>query len=497
MPLSYSGSTFKAHSSSKSKQCISSSSLSTRNIRSPTISSDIPSISHSPYIRTSSKASSAAKTSAAVLSPVTADPHRLPQQDALETNPDRTIKIFYKSGWDNAILHFSVGSQGWRDAPFTPIFSGGSKWLIASIDIPLEAGLHSSAPLLEFVVTNGRGDWDKPPRGSNYAVVRPGRYILNRGEIHNIDSKIHSPDSSLPGPRNSSNASLPAASPSSSPPAVLVVSDLDGTMVGNDAYTSTFRDWWEKEGLVRGGVLAFNTGRTLPSVEALLREKAGFLAVPDVIISAVGTKIYEKDPSSKKWIEMGSWTRVLDEEWSLEAVRDATYRVLASVGREAMHFRPPEELNEHKVTCGVRDDVAGNVVLDLEKILAATGVSANVISSGHGGWKYVDIVPIRAGKLEALDYVRRRFGFPSGHTVACGDSGNDILMLNGLNRAVAVGNSQPDLKTWVQAQPKETSSDPISGGVDLVLKNRGIRLLQAQRPEALGILEALEFWGFK
>ena len=45
--------------------------------------------------------------------------------------------------------------------------------------------------------------------------------------------------------------------------------------------------------------------------------------------------------------------------------------------------------------------------------------------------RYLDIVPINAGKLEALEYVRKQHGFPTGSTVACGDSGNDILMLAG------------------------------------------------------------------
>jgi HAD superfamily hydrolase (TIGR01484 family) len=43
----------------------------------------------------------------------------------------------------------------------------------------------------------------------------------------------------------------------------------------------------------------------------------------------------------------------------------------------------------------------------------------------------MDLVPINAGKLEALNYVRQRYGFPVTSTVACGDSGNDILMLQG------------------------------------------------------------------
>ena len=46
----------------------------------------------------------------------------------------------------------------------------------------------------------------------------------------------------------------------------LVVSDLDDTMVGDDAASSAFRRWWEAEGVVAGGRLAYNTGRALVSL---------------------------------------------------------------------------------------------------------------------------------------------------------------------------------------------------------------------------------------
>ena len=43
------------------------------------------------------------------------------------------------------------------------------------------------------------------------------------------------------------------------------------------------------------------------------------------------------------------WTLGLDEAWSVEAVREASYKALAEVGKDSMHFRPPEEQNAHKV----------------------------------------------------------------------------------------------------------------------------------------------------
>lgn len=54
-----------------------------------------------------------------------------------------------------------------------------------------------------------------------------------------------------------------------------------------------------------------------------------------------------------------------------------------------------------------------------------------IIVSGVGSWRYVDCVAIRAGKLEALEYVRMLYGVPLDRCVAAGDSGNDILMLEG------------------------------------------------------------------
>ena len=46
-----------------------------------------------------------------------------------------------------------------------------------------------------------------------------------------------------------------------SPPAVFLVSDLDGTMVGDDAATGAFKRFWEDDAVTRGGLLAYNTGR--------------------------------------------------------------------------------------------------------------------------------------------------------------------------------------------------------------------------------------------
>ena len=67
------------------------------------------------------------------------------------------------------------------------------------------------------------------------------------GNLHALRDMIVS---ELPGPAYDPNA-----------PFQMLVSDLDGTMVGDDSATSAFKDWWEDTGVLRGGVLVYNTGR--------------------------------------------------------------------------------------------------------------------------------------------------------------------------------------------------------------------------------------------
>lgn len=111
-------------------------------------------------------------------------------------------------------------------------------------------------------------------------------------------------------------------------------------------------------------------------------------------------QIYEKAEGSGAWVEDGAYSARLGQGWDLQLVREAAYAALAEVGRDAMHFRPPSEMNEHKVTCGVRADVAEAVVAGLADTLAAQRVAHRLVVSGKGEWKYLDLVPAQAGKLE-------------------------------------------------------------------------------------------------
>ena len=91
---------------------------------------------------------------------------------------------------------------------------------------------------------------------------------------------------------------------------------------------------------------------------------------------------------------------------------------------------------------------------------------------------------INAGKLQALEFVRQKYGFAHNRTIACGDSGNDKDMLSGQNLAIVVGNAQPDLLQWVNSTQLRPSDDSP-------------RLLVTNAHMAHGILEGLQTFGLK
>lgn len=85
-----------------------------------------------------------------------------------------------------------------------------------------------------------------------------------------------------------------------------------------------------------GSVLVLNTGRSKGQLMSLLERKDDIIAVPDVIVTAVGTKIWHRRSThrafggctSDDYEEDTAWTTRLDHNWSLEAAR----KVAAEVG---------------------------------------------------------------------------------------------------------------------------------------------------------------------
>lgn len=188
--------------------------------------------------------------------------------------PPPALQLHYHTTWQQPLVHCSIHGGEWEQVQLQRVVSGGGWWELHDGEGRLGAAAAavnghggSAPPLLEFVVTDGAGAWDKAADGANYAITAPGRWHLRQGALS-----------------------------ATSAPAVLVVSDLDDTMIGAgaDDATAAFTRWWRQAAVPAGSRLVYNTGRALDLFERLLAEKGQVMAEPDMLISSLGTRVYHK-----------------------------------------------------------------------------------------------------------------------------------------------------------------------------------------------------------
>ena len=181
--------------------------------------------------------------------------------------------------------------------------------------------------------------------------------------------------------------------------------------------------------------------------------------------------------------------QILDRGWNRDALLTAVFAVPGLVLQEK------SEQRAHKISLKARNPedapLFGASVADLRQRLDRTGVPYElVVSSGVD----VDILPCGANKGAALNTLLEELAAEEGaalaaggcsayaavaeHTMASGDSGNDIQLLavNGV-RGCAVGNAQPELRAWCA-------------------EHRAARLYVARAVCADGIVEGLKHFGF-
>lgn len=374
--------------------------------------------------------------------------------------------VLYATGWQDAVMHMRFVSapdqqpQEWQQAALhsTPSRSqpSGGRWKTAVIPLP-DGQQHAQ---LEFVISSGSGQVDKPSHGNAYLCPHPGGYKIQHGQLRPFPQACAGP--------------------------MMLVSDLDGTMVGNgneaDSMTRRFTEFWENNAVLRNSVLVYNTGRSLGQFTSLYQEKAGNLALPNVLITAVGTKIFLLDmeggyrghASGQKWHEDLQWAKRLDEGWNLVAVKQvAEEAVQRHAGDSSVNWLDHGTEHPHRIALSVHMTSLHDCLAHLRHGFSQHSIQVRIIVSGVGDYRYVDCVAIKAGKQEALEYIRALFNIPLSHCMAAGDSGNDILMLEGKHMGIIVGNAQQELLDW------------------LLQQQQSARVVRTDAPMAAGVLEGI------
>ena len=236
-----------------------------------------------------------------------------------------------------------------------------------------------------------------------------------------------------------------------------ICSDLDQSLLGDPEALPEFTAMVRQQRRRVHFIVA--TGRRIDSALAAIRKYA--LPSPDVLISSLGTRIHY----GSSLTEDERWVDHIDHDWHRERIR----RVLAD--QPGLEEQPRPLQSAFKLSY-YYDPAIGLPAEDLVAMLHQHELTANLLCSFG---QFIDIVPSRASKGQALRYVALRLGIPLEQILVAGGSGADEDMIRGNTLAVVVANRH---------------EEELSQLVELD------RIFFATRSHANGILEAIEHYRF-
>ncbi|NOQ47417.1 MAG: HAD-IIB family hydrolase [Desulfobulbaceae bacterium] len=207
----------------------------------------------------------------------------------------------------------------------------------------------------------------------------------------------------------------------------LMITDIDNTLVGDDTDMRQLFDLLEnhRDGLAWG----MSTGRSLELTISAMTEYN--IPMPDIIICSVGTEIYY-GPDLR--MDKG-WQRYISHKWRPEDIKE----VLGNIN--FLTFQEAEGQRSHKISYYMADDY--DYLFWVYYMIKEAELHCRIIYS-HG--QFLDIVPVRASKGKAIDYLSYKYEFSPLKVMVAGDSGNDEDMLSGKARGLVVGNYSEELE---------------------------------------------------
>lgn len=189
-------------------------------------------------------------------------------------------------------------------------------------------------------------------------------------------------------------------------------------------------------------VLVYVTGRHLDLVKQAIHTYC--LPTPDYLITDVGTRIYQRD--NQDWKKMPAWEAEIDKDWKGQSAQQlkALFGGLAE-----LRMQEQSKQNEHKLSYYVSLHSGQQKLLsEMHRRLDQEGVKASLVWSVDEpkGIGLLDVLPLNATKLHAIEFLREQLNYLTGEVIFAGDSGNDLAVMGSEFFSVLVANSAKEVK---------------------------------------------------
>jgi len=235
--------------------------------------------------------------------------------------------------------------------------------------------------------------------------------------------------------------------------AYLLVSDVDDTLLGDDASLRDFADWRARH--AQRLKLAYSSGRFYGSILDSIRSTP--LPEPNAVIGGVGTNIH-LHPSGEL---VKAWHEEIDDHWDGEVVRN-TLKDLDRLELQPEEFQSPFKISYYY------HDATEKEIDGIRKKLEQAGLRATVIYSSR---RDLDVLPSKATKGTAAAFLASLWSFDKDHVLVAGNSGNDSALFHHGFLGIIVSNAHAELKAL-----------------------KGPRIYHAHGAIAAGVLEGLHHW---
>lgn len=233
----------------------------------------------------------------------------------------------------------------------------------------------------------------------------------------------------------------------------LLISDLDDTLLGDPAALRRFSAWWKKHGTCAR--LVYASGRFYESIAQSITEHD--LPAAHAVIGGVGSEI--RLYPSGEWID--AWREDLSRQWDLQAIRRALQRF------SRLELQPRQYQSPYKLSYYLRDAACE----ELESVRCTAERSHGPVEMVYSSQRDLDLLPPGVNKGSAAAFISWYWQYRKRQVIVCGDSGNDLAMLQRRFRGVVVANGAEDVKHL---------RDP-----DIYV---------ASRSYADGVIEGLDYW---
>lgn len=238
-------------------------------------------------------------------------------------------------------------------------------------------------------------------------------------------------------------------------------SDLDGTLIGNREATARFKKCWDSIPQDQKPVLCYNTGRFKEQVTEVIAK--GALPHPDYLIAAVGTRLYKYGDDTAK--EIVSFKKRFNKNWDYHQVEDIM-RQIKGIQRQPEKFQ-----NNHKSSWFLFKDAPELITL-LENKFREKGLEITIVYSSD---QDLDILPAKAGKGPALQWLCKRLEIPMERSLVAGNTGNDSSMfLLDRVKGILVSNAKSELRKVVDDNSTYRATKDMADGVIEGLNHFGV-----------------------